>query len=305
MGELRTYLIEECKMLGCDTDTEGCENPDLALASRACLAIVAKDKEITDLRQQLAASQQEAAAGQARVQIVADILDEWGTPSISEANYAGTLWTPWALGFAHRIEQTVRGLDHAALDAALAARDDKWLDMLIEACKAEDDWKVPDFDPLAMGILLIKSTLRAFIGLDEHNAALAAVRVGVNCPNCGAFANILASELDGIDSGFTISCSECDKPITFQLFKASESWDGLLEQHFEEHRLKLLSWGVCLNCMADDEGPHRPGCDRLLEFEEKLAEATRAGAEQERERCLIDEPEYVKAEYLDSFSLAE
>ena len=59
--------------------------------------------------------------------------------------------------------------------------------------------------------------------------------------------------------------------------------DAALEQHFEEHRLKLLSWGVCLNCMADDEGPHKPGCDRLLEFEDRLAEARREGRGTERQ----------------------
>ncbi len=65
----------------------------------------------------------------------------------------------------------------------------------------------------------------------KRNArVLANVRVGLNCPNCGAVADVLASELDGIDSGFTVVCSECDKPITFQLFKDGESWNGLLAE---------------------------------------------------------------------------
>lgn len=65
MGELYDYLLEECKFLGCDTDTSGCENPELALASRVVLAIKAKDDKTADLRRQLAEAQQEAAAAEA------------------------------------------------------------------------------------------------------------------------------------------------------------------------------------------------------------------------------------------------
>lgn len=39
MTELTEYLIELGKMLGIDTDTEGCVNPNLALSSRIVLAI--------------------------------------------------------------------------------------------------------------------------------------------------------------------------------------------------------------------------------------------------------------------------
>lgn len=39
MTELTEYLIELGKMLGVDTDTEGCGNPNLALSARIVLAI--------------------------------------------------------------------------------------------------------------------------------------------------------------------------------------------------------------------------------------------------------------------------
>ncbi len=39
MTELTEYLIELGKMLGIDTDTEGCVNPNLALSARIVLAI--------------------------------------------------------------------------------------------------------------------------------------------------------------------------------------------------------------------------------------------------------------------------
>ena len=39
MTELTEYLIELGRMLGIDTDTEGCVNPNLALSARIVLAI--------------------------------------------------------------------------------------------------------------------------------------------------------------------------------------------------------------------------------------------------------------------------
>lgn len=59
MTELTEYLIELGRMLGVDTDTEGCVNPNLARSARIVLAIgelerkAAQSSEITAERDRL------------------------------------------------------------------------------------------------------------------------------------------------------------------------------------------------------------------------------------------------------------